>query len=122
MSYIPTRTFVAFSENVISGLNLAIYDNYKDCNCHKPNSTTIQLNQSWVLHENDFAHHHHHPTPSPLTTSPPARPGNYSWLSVPRFDSKIFCESAVITTLKTASNIRKYAKSIRRSDRKLLSS
>ena len=27
----------------------------------KPNNQ--QINESWVLHENDFAHHHHPPHP-----------------------------------------------------------
>ena len=39
------------------------------------------------------------------------RPGNNSQLSgIPGFDSKIFCESAVHTTLDTASNMHKNAK------------
>ena len=38
------------------------------------------------------------------------RPGNNSQLSgIPGFDSEIFCESAVHTTLDTASNIHKNA-------------
>ena len=39
-----------------------------------------------------------------------ARPGNNSRLSgIPRFDSKIFCESAITMTLETASNMHKNA-------------
>ena len=39
------------------------------------------------------------------------RPGNNSRLSgIPRFDSKIFCESTIVPTLETASNILKNAK------------
>ena len=45
------------------------------------------------------------------------RPGNNSQLSgIPGFDSKIFCESAVLTTLETASNMHKNADSMRQSD------
>jgi len=38
------------------------------------------------------------------------RPGNNSWLSgIPGFDLKIFCQSAVLMTFETASNMHKHA-------------
>ena len=36
---------------------------------------------------------------------------NYQLSGIPKFDSIIFCESAVITTLETSLDIRKNAKS-----------